>query len=92
MNNFIDVVLPPFLLLVLVAGLLLVAGWRTAGKLRLWAAERRKIDGVRTALSEARDIMASLVADPGLSQDTRDRALASYEALTKTLSKENSSP
>jgi hypothetical protein len=86
LNSFMPT-LPWWFLVLALTGL---TAWVITARARLYAAKRRRIDGVRKALSDARDIMATLVADPGLTQAVRDRALASYEALTKTLSKENS--
>lgn len=88
MNNFLDVVLPPLLLLVfggaLTGGLLFLL----VARVRLWLAQANRIDGQRTAVSRARDCMAAFISEPGLDQGLRDRALASYEALSKMLTKE----
>lgn len=90
MSNFLNALMPtlPWWFLVLV--LTVLTSWAAVARVRLYSAKRRRIDEVRKSLSDARDIMATLVSDPGLAQAVRDRALASYEALTKALAKENS--
>lgn len=100
MGSFLDVVLPPLLLLALVAGLLAVAVFVAAGRLRLWASRRRAADCIvekvldrgaaaHRALASARDALATVISDPGLSGDTRDQALTAYQAVTTAITKEN---
>jgi hypothetical protein len=87
-NNFLDVVLPPLLLLGLAAVLSAAAVWWAAGKLRLYAAKRRRIDGARTALSQARDGLAAAISDPGLGDANRNQVMTAYDAVTRALTKE----
>jgi hypothetical protein len=90
-NNFLDVVLPPLMLLGAVAVLTVAGIWLTVGKLRLYAAKRRRIDGARTALQSARDGLAAAISDPGLGDANRNQVVTAYDAVTTALTKEKDS-
>lgn len=90
MQSFLDVTLPPLLLAVfglLACGALAVL---VTARTRLWAARRRRIDGGREALFDARDALAAAIADPGLGAEARERAVTAYGAVSTAIDKENS--
>lgn len=94
MGSFLDVVLPPLLLLAFGLFLCGVATVLTVGRLRLWAAQRRRLSlpfaalaERNAALSEAADAFAAVISDPGLSGSTRDRAVTAYSAVSTALTK-----
>jgi hypothetical protein len=87
-NDFLDVVLPPLLLLACTAVLAGAAIVLTAGRLRLYAAKRRRIDGTRKALQNARDGLAAAISDPGLGDANRNQVMTAYDAVTTALTKE----
>jgi len=87
-NNFLDVVVPPLLLLVCVTVLTGTAIVLTAGRLRLYAVKRHRIDGARAALSRARDGLAAAISDPGLGDANRNQVMAAYDMVKTALTKE----
>lgn len=89
MQSFLDVVLPPFLLAAFGLFVCAVTTVAAVARMRLWAARRSRITGVRAALSGARDALAAVISDPGIGADARDRAVTAYEAAVTALTKEN---
>jgi hypothetical protein len=87
-NNFLDVVFPPLLLLVFGAGITGGLMYLMAGRVRLWVARANRIDGARTALQDARDGLAAAIADPGLGDANRNQVMTAYDAVTTALAKE----
>lgn len=88
MQNFIDIVLPPLLLL---AGVAAVAGAclvLTVARLRLWSARRRRITGLRPALTSAADALATALAEPALSSNAREIVLSAYAQVTAAVAAE----
>ena len=81
MQNFLDVILPPVLLLVLTAGVLAAAAVITTGRLRLYAAQRRDIDIKRQSLQASRDVMATIISDAATPDFVRNAAVTAYEQL-----------
>lgn len=81
MQSFLDVTLPPLILLVAACGVLAAVTVVALGRLRLYAAQRRRITVGHTSLTTARDALAFIIAAPDASQDIKDEALRAYTAL-----------
>jgi hypothetical protein len=87
-NNFLDVVFPPLLLLVFGGAVTVGLMYLMAGRARLWIARANRIDKTRKALQDARDGLAAAISDPGLGDANRNQVMTAYDAVTTALTKE----
>lgn len=85
MENFLDIVLPPVLLAAGVIAVTVSMCVLTAGRLRLWAARRRRIYATREALQAVADALAGLIAEPLLREAARNAAVDAYGKLKAVL-------
>lgn len=79
MQHFLAVFFPPFMLTVLVVGLLILTGYLVAARVRLMAARRRQ------AVSETR-------ANEALTADRRDATAAAFDAIASVIAELQSRP
>ena len=87
-NSFLNSFMPTLPWWFLVLTLTVLASWLTLGRLHLWKVQQRRIDNPRRALRQAKDALATVIADPAIFGDARDQALSAYDSVTDALNKE----
>jgi hypothetical protein len=87
-SSFLNSFMPTLPWWFLVAFLCALATWAAVSRVRLWNAQRYRIEHSRKVLSDARDALASVISDPLAEELTRKQALAAYEAVTGAINKE----
>ena len=88
MQSFLDVVLPPLLLLGGVAAVTLAVSVLVYKRLRLYATQRQRIIYDQETLTAARDKIAEIISAPDVPDDIKDKALSVYTALNNIQSRE----
>lgn len=81
MQDFLDVVLPPVLLMMITAVVTVAAVVITLSRLRLYARQRRRLSAEPKIIEEARGALAVLIADNNVSKFTRDSVIEAYDVL-----------
>ena len=88
MQSFLDVVLPPLLLLGGVAAVTLAVSVLVYKRLRLYATQRQRIIYDQETLTAARDKIAEIISAPDVPDDIKDKALSVYTTLNNIQSRE----
>jgi hypothetical protein len=88
-SSFLNSFMPtlPWWFLVLV--LTVLATWATVSRVKLWNAQRHRIEHSRKILTGARDALASTISDPLAEESTRKQAIDAYEAVTEAINRES---
>lgn len=73
----------------LVLALTALGTWATVSRVKLWNAQRRRIEHSGKVLAGARDALASTISDPLAEESTRKQAVDAYEAVTKAINRES---
>jgi len=90
-NSFLNVFMPTLPWWFLVAALSGLAGWAVTVRVRLWNAQRHKIERPALALRQAKDVLATVISSGVFfGGEARDQALSAYESVTDALRKESS--
>lgn len=77
--------LPWWFLAVVISGL---AGWAVTARVRLWNAQRCRVERPVRALQQAKDALARVIADDAVFGEARSQALSAYESVGDALKKE----
>lgn len=88
LQSFLDVTLPPFLLFIGVAAVVVFGGIITIGRLRLYSIQRKRIIDNRKALTAAKDALASIISETMDGDKVRTFATTAYEKLNSINTKE----
>ena len=86
LNSFMPT-LPWWFLVLALTGL---TTWAVTTKARLYAAKRHRVEAGTRAWREIRDVLATVIADPAVTGEAREKALKAYDSVSRFLGKENS--
>ena len=98
MASFLDVVMPPVLLLVLLLVVAFFVAWisfiqaRTStARRQLYRARRESITSKRAkeAMIAAREVLSEVISEPLSDDELRDKALTAYNLVNQVLYREN---
>lgn len=83
MQSFLDVTLPPLILLVTGAALVTVALVTAGRRWRLWAAQQRAVTMRPQVIGQALDAMAAVISTDSLTEDLKGQLITAYGALAQ---------
>lgn len=89
-NNFLNSFMPTLPWWFLVIVLASLATWATVSRVRLWNAQRRRIEHPGKVLRQVKNVLATVISDAAVFGEARDQALSAYESVADALKKENS--
>lgn len=87
-SNFLNAFMPTLPWWFLGITLASLGLWLVMTAVRLMTAERRRVERPGNALRQAKDALATVIADPGVFGEARSQALSAYETVADALNKE----
>jgi hypothetical protein len=89
-SSFLNSFMPTLPWWFLVLALTALGTGATVNRVRLWNAQRHRIEHSRKVLAGARDALASTISDPLAGEGTRKQAVDAYEAITEAIKNQES--
>lgn len=84
-SSFLNAFMPTLPWWFLALALTALCAWAAVSRVRLWNAQRHRIEHSRKVLASARDALAIVISDPLAGEITRKQAVDAYEAVTEAV-------
>lgn len=87
MEDFLDIILPPLLLLSFGVLVCAIVFWLALSRVMLWNARRRQLESTlrntRQFTKEATSILIDIINDPSLDDGLRSKAISAYGKISE---------